>query len=256
MKKPIADLHTHTLVSGHAYCTIQEMAQAAADKGLKMLGITEHGPMVPGSCHPIYFENYKVIPRNYKGVYLLLGAEMNIIDYDGSVDLKASHMRWSDIGIAGIHYNVCYTSGSKAENTRAYCKAMENPNVDIIGHPDDARVPVDYEQLVLASRDCGKLLELNNSSLNPLNVRAKGGSAENIRTMLKYCEKYAVPLAMNSDAHYSTEVGDVGHIQAILEEVRFPEELIVNNSVEAVLQHLHHFSGILMPEMLVHTRDF
>ncbi len=36
------DLHTHTVASGHAYSTVQEMAKAAADKGLKLLGITEH----------------------------------------------------------------------------------------------------------------------------------------------------------------------------------------------------------------------
>ena len=45
-----ADLHTHTIASGHAYNTIREMARAAADKGLKALGITEHAlPSSPGS---------------------------------------------------------------------------------------------------------------------------------------------------------------------------------------------------------------
>lgn len=48
------DVHTHTIASGHAFSTLQEMAQAAADKGLKVLGITEHSPGVPGTCHPIY----------------------------------------------------------------------------------------------------------------------------------------------------------------------------------------------------------
>ena len=38
----ILDLHTHTIASGHAYSTIREMAQAASEKGLKLLGITEH----------------------------------------------------------------------------------------------------------------------------------------------------------------------------------------------------------------------
>ena len=51
------DVHTHTIASGHAFSTLQEMAQAAADKGLKVLGITEHSPGIPGTCHPIYFRN-------------------------------------------------------------------------------------------------------------------------------------------------------------------------------------------------------
>ena len=45
------DTHTHTLASGHAYNTLNEMAQAAADKGLKGLAITEHAPEMPGTCH-------------------------------------------------------------------------------------------------------------------------------------------------------------------------------------------------------------
>ena len=44
----VLDLHTHTLVSGHAYCSLREMAKAAADKGLEVLGITEHAPAMPG----------------------------------------------------------------------------------------------------------------------------------------------------------------------------------------------------------------
>ena len=48
--KYILDTHTHTLASGHAYSTIDEMIQAAADKGLKLYALTEHAPAMPGSC--------------------------------------------------------------------------------------------------------------------------------------------------------------------------------------------------------------
>ena len=48
--KPLIDAHTHTVASGHAYSSLQEMAKAAAEKGLQVLGITEHGPSVPGTC--------------------------------------------------------------------------------------------------------------------------------------------------------------------------------------------------------------
>ena len=53
MKPLIADLHMHTLVSGHAYGTIREMAADAAQRNLQLIGITEHGPGVPGACDPI-----------------------------------------------------------------------------------------------------------------------------------------------------------------------------------------------------------
>ena len=45
----VLDLHTHTLVSGHAYCSLREMAKAASKKGLEVLGITEHAPAMPGT---------------------------------------------------------------------------------------------------------------------------------------------------------------------------------------------------------------
>ena len=38
----IVDTHTHTIASGHAYNTILEMAKAASEKGIKLLGITDH----------------------------------------------------------------------------------------------------------------------------------------------------------------------------------------------------------------------
>ena len=52
--KFLLDMHTHTLASGHAYGTIREMAQAAAENGLKLLGISEHAPGLPGTVDPFY----------------------------------------------------------------------------------------------------------------------------------------------------------------------------------------------------------
>ena len=44
MKKVLLDVHTHTVASGHAYSSLQEMVKAASDKGLQVLNITEYGP--------------------------------------------------------------------------------------------------------------------------------------------------------------------------------------------------------------------
>lgn len=60
----VLDLHTHTVASGHAYCTIHEMAAAAAGKGLEILGITEHAPAMPGTCHNFYFHNLRLSPES------------------------------------------------------------------------------------------------------------------------------------------------------------------------------------------------
>ena len=68
--KPLIDAHTHTVASGHAYSSLQEMAKAAAEKGLQVLGITEHGPSVPGTCPLLYFKNMFVVLRQMYGVRL------------------------------------------------------------------------------------------------------------------------------------------------------------------------------------------
>ena len=65
MKPLIADMHMHTLVSGHAYGTIREMAADAAERKLQLIGITEHGPGIPGTCNPTYFLNFGDAPKNF-----------------------------------------------------------------------------------------------------------------------------------------------------------------------------------------------
>jgi len=95
------DVHTHTIASGHAFSTLQEMAKAASDKGLKLLGITEHSSGIPGSCDPIYFRNLHVVPRQMYGIELLLGAEINILDTAGHLDMDEFYLQKLDLRIAG-----------------------------------------------------------------------------------------------------------------------------------------------------------
>ena len=167
----LVDTHSHTIASGHAYSTLSEMARAAAAKGLQALAITEHAPQLEKTCGLFYFMNYDVIPRQMNGVQLLMGAELNIMDSDGTVDLPEDVCKGLDIAIASIH-PPCYQSEATVENnTRAYVEVMKKPYINIIGHPDDSRVPVDYEVLVKTAKETGTLLELNNSSLRPQSSR-------------------------------------------------------------------------------------
>ncbi len=248
--KYLLDSHTHSFMSGHAYNTIQEMAQAAKARGLSALAVTEHAPTIPGTCDPIYFENFNVVDRTMYGIELLLGVELNIVDYQGKVDVPSAKLRKIDVGIASIHPNVGngekyppYVPGSIAENTRAFLGAMENPDVDIIGHPDDSRVPVDYEALARGARDLHVLLELNVSSLDPMNVRGKGGARENMMKMLMYCERFGVPVIVDSDAHCACAVGRFEKIDEIIWEAHFPEELVVNGNLALYKSFLHRFHG-------------
>ena len=163
--KIIADTHSHTLASGHAYSTIKEMAAAAKARGLKALALTEHAPEMPGTCGLFYFQNLDVVPRECDGIRLLMGAEVNIMDPDGRIDLPEQTCREMDIVVASMH-TPCYgTDHTPEENIRAYVEVMKKPYVNIIGHPDDGRFPFDYEILVKTAKETGTLLEVNNSSM-------------------------------------------------------------------------------------------
>lgn len=201
----IMDLHTHTTASGHAYNTLYEMAKSASEKGLSLIGISDHSPKMPGATHEFYFINFKVIPRKLFGINILMGAELNILDHTGRVDLRKGLLEKIDYSIASLH-EPCFKSGTASENTNAYLGAIKNPLIHIIGHPDDGRFPVDYDTLVAAAAEHHTLLEVNSSSLHPLNPREN--ARENYRIMLELCKRYRTSVIIDSDAHIEADVGN------------------------------------------------
>lgn len=221
----LMDMHTHTIASGHAYSTLQENITAAKEKGLKYLGLSEHGPGMRGGPSPLYFQNYKIIPREYGDLRLFCGIEANITDYEGHLDLDAFTLSRMDYCIASMH-TLIVTPGSARENTLASIHAMENPLVKILGHPDDSRYPMDYEELVKTAAQLHVALEVNNSSLHPLSARQ--GARENIHTMLKACQRYGASVILGTDSHICSSVGDFTQADRLLQEVDFPRELIIN----------------------------
>lgn len=238
----ILDLHTHTTASGHAYNTLFEMVRAAADKGLTLYGCSDHAPAMPGSCHEFHFINFKVIPRELFGVRLLMGSELNILDYEGNVDLPPSILNRLDYCIASLH-PPCYQSGNAKQNTAAYLNVLKNPYVQIIGHPDDSRFPIDYEALVAAAKEQHKLLELNSSSLHPKSSRT--GARDNYMTMLKLCREYGQSIIIDSDAHIAMDVGNHADAHQLLEETGFPQELVVNTSLDRLGAYIPRLAELL-----------
>ena len=234
MKKILADIHTHTLVSGHAYGTIREMAQAAAEQGLEVLGITEHAPGIPGTVDPFYFCNLKVIPRTLYGVQLLHGSEINVLN-DGSLSLEQKWIDKLDYAIVGIH-NPCYDNAGPQQNTKNLIQCMRNEKVRLISHPDDDRTPLDYPQLVQAAKTWHVALEVNNSSL--ANKGPRKNCVENYRTMLRYCQQLRVPIIVNSDAHDPSWVGQFSHALELLEQLDFDPDLILNTDKDALMTFL------------------
>lgn len=225
----LMDLHTHTVASVHAYATVTENAKIAKERGIQILGASDHGYGMPHTTFRDHFMNLQALPTYLEGVRLLKGMEANIGDPSGRL-IEENELGVLDYAIASIHLN-CYepNTGSAEEYTKAIMQTIDRyPFIRIIGHPDDSRVPLNYEQLVSYCAKKGVALEINNSSLVPGSFRK--GAKENIQTYLPLCKEMGCMVVVNSDAHMATAVGDFGYARKILEEVAFPEELVVNTS--------------------------
>ena len=143
-----------------------------------------------------------------------------------------------DITIASLHIP-CMSPGTEIENTKAYVNAIKNPLINIVGHPDDRRYPVNYREVVQAAKDYHTLIELNNASLT------EGGARINARPLdieiLGLCAEYNVPIVIGSDAHIDLAVGNHDKAAALLEEINFPEHLIVNQDVDYLKQYVNRY---------------
>jgi putative hydrolase len=253
--KLIADTHTHTIASTHAYSTLQENAAAAAKQGLSALAVTDHGALMPGAPGPWYFANLNVIPRRLDGVLILRGEETNVIDGDGRTDLIPSDLNTLEWVVASIHgptFNHYIPDGNggwkRVESPRpatpeditgAWLAIAKNPRVNVIGHCGTDSFMFDYETVIPEFRRNGKLVELNESSF-----RNRKNSIPNCRRIMELCKKHSVPIVVDSDAHFSTQIGSFTNSLALLAELDFPEELVVNSSTERFEAYLREHTGV------------
>ena len=223
------DIHTHTIASGHgSAATITDMAKAAWTRGLRLLGISDHGPATPGGGRDSYFRGLAHAPRMRLGVEMLYGAEVNILDNKGTLDLDDEILSHLDYVIASIHKPV-KKPGTIDENTAAYIAAMKNPHVRIIGHCDDVKYPVDYPAIVQAAMENRVLLEINSSSLSPGGYR--GDTRFNDLMILNLCRHYDYPVILSSDSHGTEHVGDLSCALELARTAEVPDKLIMNHSL-------------------------
>ena len=230
-----ADTHCHTIASGHAYSTIGEMAFQAAENGLKLIAMTDHGPAMPDGASVTHFRNLRVIPRQIHGVEILKGAETNIMDYQGRMDLSDAVLHELELVIASLHLP-CIKPGSREENTRALITAISHPSVHILGHIGNPVYPIDAHRVIEAVKQQKKLIEINNSSLLPLSFRK--GSLENCRRVLEICRDRQVPVVVGSDAHIDWDVGNFSKADELINELKVPKELVLSCDTKALKEYL------------------
>ena len=95
-----ADLHVHTVASGHAYSTVEEITREAARRGLTLVGITDHGPGLPGGAHQYHFWNLRILPEVLNGVRILKlrVGELSLIELMVPDDSPAKNRQVRELG--------------------------------------------------------------------------------------------------------------------------------------------------------------
>ncbi len=221
------DTHTHSVASGHAYSTVDELAQGARKRGLTGFVLTDHGPALPGGTHPYHFGNLRVLPQKIHGVRFYSGVEANILSIQGNIEMEAYLLKRLDFVMAGFH-EICFESQGLEGNTQAMVATLANPAVDAVSHPGNPAYPIDLEAVVRAAKEYGKALELNDSSF-----RIRKGSDKNCATLAQLCVDQGTLMVVGSDAHYWRDVGRFDNVQDLLKKVGAPKHLVINSSVAA-----------------------
>ena len=233
-----ADLHTHTMASGHAYSTLTENVRAASLTGIELIAITDHGPSVPQGAHPWYFWNLKMVPSVLDGVRVLKGCEANVsAKSENGIDLPDMILEGLDFVAVGFHPTTGFDVPDRTRNTEVLLEVMANPLVDQITHPgNEDEFPLDLDEIVSAAVRHNVILELNDHSFDPHSSRSASTGRE--REFAQAALASGAPVSIGSDAHYALHVGRFDAALAIAEELGFTEERIVNRSAETVLAHL------------------
>jgi putative hydrolase len=220
----VSDLHTHTTYS-HGTGSIEDNVLAARARGLKKIGIADHGPGhiafgIKRKDIKKMRDEIDALNEQYDDIEILLGVEANISDASGRIDVTPDDLLSYDFVAAGIHFLAFgrnpvrsgvrslsnFVSGhagpGKAENiklmrknTANVVKALENNKLTFLTHPGH-NAPVDLLEIAVACARAGTLVELNTSH--------RSITAEDLRAMALTEAKFII----SSDAHSPDHVGD------------------------------------------------
>jgi len=231
----LADYHTHTKYS-HGKGTIEDNVLKAISKGIKTIGISDHGykHLAYGiKLNDIYKMREEIDKLNdkYSNIEILLGMECNILDDHGNIDIHDKIIENCDYIMAGYHFASTPTSlrsmlnhcnnymikneKSKEYNTNALINAMKNNDIFIITHPGD-KGDVYIEEVAKVAKITNTRLEIN-SSHGFLNTN-----------QLMKIKNIGNKFVIGSDAHIPENVGNFDLAMKIIKEANLDLSLIEN----------------------------
>jgi len=192
------DLHSHTTASD-GQGTIEQMAQAALERGYEFLAITDHSKtqvIANGLSAERLMKHAAEIRRvsdRMKGIVLLAGCEVDILA-DGRLDFEDAVLAELDFVVASPHVAL---KQEPAKATERILRAIENRYVNVIGHPtgrlifDREGLPLNFPPIFKAAAETGTALEINAAfpRLDLNDANAHGTLAAGVK------------LAIDTDAH-------------------------------------------------------
>ena len=224
--KIVADLHTHTLASGHGIDTIRTLSDFAVRKGLKGIAITDHGPGIAGGPDPIYFMSLERMTGGIDlPIRIFYGVEDDIKNRKGDLTLPEYILKDMEIVLTGLHPFTWIADQSSNTRTDAVVNAMGKGYVQTFTHPVGTYYEIDLDPVIDAAVAHKVAMELNATKLNNRDL---------VTSYLEKCAKKGAAIVVNSDAHLGEEVGNFQEALLLLKEIGFPEKLVVNQSREAI----------------------
>ncbi len=196
------DLHTHTdLTDGVA--SLADMVAAAARRGYEYYAVTDHAPnlfMQRMTDEKMLAQRERVRAVDTE-MELLHGTELNIAP-DGSVDWDDDFLAGFDLCVASVH---SHFDQPRAEMTRRFIAACENPRVNVIGHPTTRRIgrrpPVDV--------DFGELFRACARTATALEINASPQRLDLPSDHIRAARDAGVKFAIDSDAHSTADLGNM-----------------------------------------------
>ena len=201
-------LHSHTTGSD-GRSTLTEMAEAARERGLDYLAITDHSPNVAvvdgldADGLRAQMDAIDDLNDDLDDLRLLKGIEVDVLE-DGSLDLPDDVLRALDVCIAAVHTGLDL---GQEEQTERVLRAMDNPNVHILAHPTGRRLPergpmaLDLDRVLEAAAENGCFVELN-------------AQPERLDLNDVYCRRakdLGVKVSIGADAHWHTDLDYLTH---------------------------------------------
>ena len=226
MNEIAADLHTHTIASGHALDTLRTVCDFALKKGLQGIATTDHGPGIPGGANVVYFI---ALPKLIESVNLPLriisGVEDDIQNRRGELALPNDVRKNLEIVMTGCHPFTWMADQNRRVRTEAVINAMTKGNIKLFTHPIATYYDIELDPVTDAAI-CSKVaLELNSRNLS---------ERKPVVGFLEKCAKKSAPIVVNSDAHTAEEVGLISGALELLSETGFPLELVINRSPASI----------------------